>query len=108
LHIAAVTQVRHDTPGRAYYQRKLAAGKTHKEAMRCLKRRIADAVYRQLRGDLDINPPAVGAWPRWPTHPGRHYRSPATARRGDAPRSKTSELTEQAPEPDDHLVRGST
>jgi transposase len=51
LHIAAVTQVRNDTPGRAYYLRKQAEGKTRKEAMRALKRRISDAVYRQLRAD---------------------------------------------------------
>ncbi len=48
IHIAAATQIRLDTPGRAYYQRKLAAGKTRMEAMRCLKRRISDALYRQL------------------------------------------------------------
>ena len=51
LHIAAATQARLDTPGRAYYRRKLAAGKTRMEAMRCLKRRISDAVYRQLIAD---------------------------------------------------------
>jgi hypothetical protein len=39
------------TPGRAYYHRKLAAGKTTKEALRCLKRRISDAVYRRLIAD---------------------------------------------------------
>lgn len=48
LHIAATTQVRLDTEGRRYYRLKLAAGKTRMEAMRCLKRRISDAVYRQL------------------------------------------------------------
>jgi transposase len=48
LHMAAVTQVRNDTPGRAFYQRKLAEGKSSKEALRALKRRISDAVYRQL------------------------------------------------------------
>jgi transposase len=51
LHIAAVTQVRNDTPGRAYYLRKQAEGKTKKEALRALKRRISDAVYRQLLAD---------------------------------------------------------
>jgi transposase len=51
LHIAAATQIRLDTEGRAYYRRKRAAGKTHLEAMRCLKRRISDAVYRQLLAD---------------------------------------------------------
>jgi len=51
IHIAAVTQVAHDTPGRAYYLRKQADGKTKKEALRALKRRISDAVYRQLLAD---------------------------------------------------------
>jgi transposase len=51
LHIAATTQIRNDTPGRAYYRRKIATGKTPMEAMRCLKRRISDAVYRQLIAD---------------------------------------------------------
>jgi len=53
LHIAAVTQIAHDTPGRIYFDRKLAEGKTRKEALRALKRRISDAVYRQLLTDLD-------------------------------------------------------
>lgn len=49
--MAAVTQVRNDTPGRAYYHRKQAEGHSRKEAMRALKRRISDAVYRQLLTD---------------------------------------------------------
>ena len=53
LYIAAFVQLRHDTPGRAYYRRKLAAGKTPMEAMRCLKRRLSDAVYRQLLADTN-------------------------------------------------------
>ena len=48
IHIAAVTQLRLDTDGRAYYRRKRAEGKKPMEAMRCLKRRISDALYRQL------------------------------------------------------------
>ncbi len=51
LYTAALTQIAHDTPGRVYYERKLAEGKTKKEAMRALKRRISDAVYRQLLSD---------------------------------------------------------
>ena len=64
LHIAATTQIRLDTAGRAYYRRKIAAGKTRMEAMRCLKRRISDAVFRQLLADAsaDANRP-VGAGP---------------------------------------------
>jgi transposase len=48
LHVAAITQLAHDTPGRVYFERKQAEGKTRKEALRALKRRISDAVYRQL------------------------------------------------------------
>src|SRR4051812_44706035 len=51
IHIAAITQLRLDTDGRAYYRRKRAAGKKPMEALRCLKRRISDAVYRQLLAD---------------------------------------------------------
>jgi transposase len=51
LYMAAFVQIRHDTTGRAYYRRKLDAGKTPMEAMRCLKRRLSDAVYRQLLAD---------------------------------------------------------
>jgi transposase len=51
LHMAALSQIRLDTEGRAYYRRKRAAGKTHLEALRCLKRKISDAVYRQLLDD---------------------------------------------------------
>jgi transposase len=43
-----VTQVRNDTPGRAYYRRKLDENKTRKEALRALKRQIAKTLYRHL------------------------------------------------------------
>jgi transposase len=48
MHIAAITQIRNDTPGRAYSLRKIEEGKTAKEAVRALKRKISDAVWRQL------------------------------------------------------------
>jgi transposase len=51
LHIMAVVQLRTDTEGRRYYDRKVAAGKTNMEAMRCLKRRLSDIVYKQMRDD---------------------------------------------------------
>jgi len=51
IHIAAVTQIRLDTDGRAYYRRKRAEGKKPLEALRCLKRRISDALYHQLLAD---------------------------------------------------------
>jgi hypothetical protein len=52
IHVAALGQISHETAGRAYYLAKQTEGKSRKEAMRCLKRRISDAVYRQLRADL--------------------------------------------------------
>jgi transposase len=55
LHIAAIVQIRHDTEGRAYYRRKLAAGKSRLEALRCLKRRLSDVVYRQLVADANTH-----------------------------------------------------
>ena len=52
IHMAAITQIRHKhSQGRAYYEKKLAEGKTHKEALRCLKRRISDAIYAALVAD---------------------------------------------------------
>jgi hypothetical protein len=50
--MAAVTQVRHKhSEGRACYDKKLAEGKTHREALRSLKRQISDAVFARLRED---------------------------------------------------------
>ncbi|MGA7271898.1 MAG: transposase [Acidimicrobiia bacterium] len=49
IHMAAVTQVSHrGAPGRVYYDKKRAEGKTKKEALRALGRRVSDAVYIQL------------------------------------------------------------
>jgi transposase len=53
LHVMAITQIRGDTAGRTYYLRKRASGKSHNEAMRCLKRRLSDTVYRQLLNDIN-------------------------------------------------------
>jgi transposase len=53
IHMTAVTQIRNDTLGRAYFERKIAEGKTKKEALRALKRRISDAIYRQLVADAE-------------------------------------------------------
>jgi transposase len=51
LHIMATVQLRNPTEGRAYYDRKMAAGKTSMESMRCLKRRLSDIVYRAMVND---------------------------------------------------------
>ena len=56
--MVAITQVRNpNSPGRAYFDRKLAEAKTKKEALRALKRRISDIIYRQLVADaLELDP----------------------------------------------------
>jgi Transposase IS116/IS110/IS902 family len=52
IHMAAVTQVRHrHSKGRAYYDKKLAEGKTPKEALRSLKRQVSNAIYARLQAD---------------------------------------------------------
>jgi transposase len=51
LHIMAIVQLRHDTPGRAYYRRRVAEGKTTMEALRALKRHLSDVVYKQMLRD---------------------------------------------------------
>jgi transposase len=49
--MAGIVQLRNDTPGRACCRRKLQESKTSMEAMRALRRRLSDAVYRQLVTD---------------------------------------------------------
>ena len=52
IHMAAITQIHYrHSEGRAYYDKKLAEGKTPKEALRALKRRISDAIFARLQAD---------------------------------------------------------
>jgi transposase len=51
LHMVAVCQARSDARGGTYYRKKVAEGKSRKEALRCLKRRVCDAVFRSLLAD---------------------------------------------------------
>jgi transposase len=52
IHMAAITWIRRrHSDGRAYYEKKLAEGKTHKEALRSLKRKISDAIFARLQAD---------------------------------------------------------
>ena len=103
IHIAAVNQIRLNTPGRAYYRRKLAAGKTPMEAMRCLKRRISDALYRQLRADAA--PPrgrGSGRAPRGVSCIQRGRLNPAHRRFGSATsRTRTNDATRAGHAPED-------
>lgn len=52
IHTVAVVRARRDQRSRAFLSKKLAEGKTSKDAMRCLKRHISNDVYRQMIRDL--------------------------------------------------------
>jgi len=86
LHIMATVQLRNPGIGRDYYDRKKAAGKTSMEAMRCLKRRLSDIVYRTMLDDTAAH--ATG--PR--TGPGGHRGASLTSSAaGSHPHTDTSD-----------------
>jgi transposase len=92
LHIMAVVQLRNPTEGRAYYDRKVAAGKTPMEAMRALKRRLSDIVYHQMITDARA---AV-------TGPGGHLgAATGSSAAGSHPSAGTSEKSLPGPATDD-------
>jgi transposase len=93
LHTMAITQIQRNSPGRAYYLGKRAAGKGHKEAMRCLKRRLSDLVYRQLARD---------AADQLRTGPGGHSgATTASSAAGSTPTTGSSEKSLPRPVSDD-------
>ena len=47
----AVTQIRGIGPGKDYFDKQIAAGKTRTEALRLLRRQLSDAAFRALRAD---------------------------------------------------------
>ena len=51
IHMVAVTQIRYDTEGRVYYDKKIDEANTKKEALRVLKRRLSNVIYRHLVAD---------------------------------------------------------
>jgi transposase len=51
IHTIALTQISHDPRARAYLERKRETGKSHRDAMRCLKRHLARVVYKKLVAD---------------------------------------------------------
>ena len=69
LQLMAVVQLRNQTEGRAYFDRRVAEGKTPMEAMRALKRRLSDIVNKQMKDDAQ----RVGASPGG--HPGTTLQS---------------------------------
>ena len=75
IHMAAITQLRHKhSEGRADYEKKLAEGKTHKEALRSLNRKISDAIFARLQAE-PARPQRPG--PRAGGHPGNDSASSA-------------------------------
>ena len=91
LYMAGIVQLRNDTPGRAYYRRKLQQSKTSMEAMRALRRRLSDAVYRQLAADAAARQatlhqtgpegtPGRLCHPARPAFPGHRHFGSATSR----------------------------
>jgi hypothetical protein len=51
IHFVAVTRCRLDPETKAFMARKQAEGKTKKEALRCLKRHLANGIYRAMVAD---------------------------------------------------------
>ncbi len=88
LHMMAVTQIRYPgTAGRLYYEQKRREGKTPKEALRCLKRRLSDVVYRQLVLDQRGTIESCGS-PTTPPPMRSTSTSPARRSRPAAPPSR--------------------
>jgi transposase len=82
IHMAAVTQIRYrHSPGHAYYEKKLAEGKTGKEALRCLKRQISDAIFACLQADAKRAAAAEAKSPGG--QPGNHSASRAAGSHPD-------------------------
>jgi hypothetical protein len=91
IHMAAINQIRHKrSDDRAYYERKIAEGKTHKEPLRCLKWRISDVIYARLRAGARAaeraNRLRAGVGTCWSDQP-RCPREPGTSRDTDCPRT---------------------
>ena len=94
-HMAAVTQVRHPhSEGRAYYDTKLAEGKTPKEALRSLKRQVSNAIFACLQAD------ARRAAPRVKGPGGQQGNDSAASAAGSHPRHRL--FGQATPEPGHH------
>jgi transposase len=106
VHMAAVTQISHrGSEGRAYHDKKVAEGKTPKEALRALKRKVSDAFYKRLKEDAartagggpgghpgnDTDASAAGS------HPERRLFGQATPGPGTTLRSRPSPRKKTTP-----------
>jgi transposase len=110
IHMAAITQIRHrHSDGRAYYEKKLAEGKTSKEALRSLKRQISDAIFARLRADARTAAARVAGPGGQPgndsassaagSHPARRLFGQATPGPGTSLRPGTTAGTPSKPAP---------
>ncbi len=94
IHMAAVTQIRHrHSDGRAYYDKKVAEGKTRKEALRALKRQVSDAIYSRLQADARRAAAARTAGPG-----GQPGNDPVASAAGSHPENRL--FGQATPEPD--------
>jgi transposase len=115
IHMAAVTQLRFaHSPGRGYYGRKIAEGKTPKEALRALKRRISDVLWAAMVADarriaaasVNAGPggqpgngsvaSAAGSHPETPALRPSHSRTRTKATTSSRPRRATTRSTTTA------------
>lgn len=64
--------------------REIAEGETKRDSMRCVERRISDAVWRQLDLDVETDQSQDEAWPRWPSK--RGFKPTDTPRRNGLPK----------------------
>jgi transposase len=107
LHIMATVQLRNPTHGREYYDRRKADGKTSMEAMRALKRRLSDIVYRHMLTDaITAGAITTGANPGTGsgTGPGGHPGATTSSSAADShPNIDTSEKS--LPGPANHHPR---
>jgi len=116
-----IVQIRHDTEGRAYFRRRVAAGKTKMEALRALKRRLSDVVLPPTRrrhpqgepgrthgGDYDIQrgrPNSDGRLFGPVTARARHRAYNATPRRPPYPTRRSARTKPAAHGPSPRLTR---
>jgi transposase len=111
IHMAAVTQLRfRHSPGRGYYDRKIAEGKTPREALRALKRRISDALWTAMVADArctaTVQPAASKAGPGG--QPGNDSLASAAGSHPDTPalRPSHSRARTKATSPTARSARG--
>jgi transposase len=57
IHTVAVVQAKSDPRAKAYVERRMTEGKSRLEALRCLKRHLADVIYRTMLADAAITSP---------------------------------------------------